>query len=350
MMKALRPGAALAGLAALLLAAACGGSASSSSSGSSCSTTYKVGLVTDVGKLSDKSFNANSWLGVQQAAADKSLCVKANAIESNSSDDYAKNLRLFGDGGYNMVVAVGFNLQAAAQQFAQQYPKVKVAMVDAVPDNPMSNVVGLVFKEDQAGFLAGAVAGLYTKSGVIGGVYGLKIPPVERYRQGFEAGAKYVNKNMKDVLGVYQSPCNCPKDFNDPDWGKARGLEFTDRGADVLFGAGGGTGNGALLAALQRNVACIGVDVDQYVSYPEADGCLLTSAEKHLSVAVKAAVTDAAQSHFKSGVRTFDATNNGVGAAPYHNFDSKLSSDQKTKIDQIAAGLKDGSIKTGATS
>jgi basic membrane protein A len=194
------------------------------------------------------------------------------------------------------------------------------------------------------------VAGLYTKSGVIGGVYGLKIPPVERYRQGFEAGAKYVNKNMKDVLGVYQSPCNCPKDFNDPDWGKARGLEFTDRGADVLFGAGGGTGNGALLAALQRNVACIGVDVDQYVSYPEADGCLLTSAEKHLSVAVKAAVTDAAQSHFKSGVRTFDATNNGVGAAPYHNFDSKLSSDQKTKIDQIAAGLKDGSIKTGATS
>ena len=316
-MTLLRPGAALAAVAALFVAAACGGSASSGSSSSSCSTTYKVGLVTDVGKLSDKSFNANSWLGVQQAAADKSLCVQAKAIESNSSDDYAKNLRLFGDG---------------------------------VPDNPMSNVVGLVFKEDQAGFLAGAVAGLYTKTGVIAGVYGLQIPPVERYRQGFEAGAKYVNPNMKDVLGVYQAPCNCPKDFNDPDWGKARGLEFADRSADVIFGAGGNTGNGALLAALQRNVACIGVDVDQYLSYPEADGCLLTSAEKHLSVAVKTAVADAAQGHFKGGVRTFDATNNGVGAAPYLNFDSKLTSDQKAKIDQIAAGLKDGSIKTGATS
>ena len=349
-MTLLRFGAALAAVAALFVAAACGGSASFGFSSLSCSTTYKVGLVTDVGKLSDKSFNANSWLGVQQAAADKSLCVQAKAIESNSSDDYAKNLRLFGDGGYNMVVAVGFNLQAAAQAFAQQYPNVKVAMVDAVPDHAMSNVVGLVFKEDQAGFLAGAVAGLYTKTGVIAGVYGLQIPPVERYRQGFEAGAKYVNPNMKDVLGVYQAPCNCPKDFNDPDWGKARGLEFADRSADVIFGAGGNTGNGALLAALQRNVACIGVDVDQYLSYPEADGCLLTSAEKHLSVAVKTAVADAAQGHFKGGVRTFDATNNGVGAAPYHNFDSKLTSDQKAKIDQIAAGLKDGSIKTGATS
>src|SRR5437868_15259343 len=116
MMRVLRPRAAMAGVAALLVAAACGGSAGSSSGGSACSTTFKVGLVTDVGKLSDKSFNANSWLGVQQAAADKSLCVQARAIESNSSDDYAKNLRLFGDGGYNMVVAVGFKLQAAAQQ------------------------------------------------------------------------------------------------------------------------------------------------------------------------------------------------------------------------------------------
>jgi basic membrane protein A and related proteins len=349
-MRVVRPGAAMAAVATLLLVAACGGGASSGSSGSSCSKTFKVGLVTDVGKLSDKSFNANSWLGVQQAAGDKSLCIQPRAIESNSSDDYAKNLRLFGDGGYDMVVAVGFNLQAAAQQFAQQYPKVKVAMVDAVATHTMSNVVGLVFREDQAGFLAGAVAALYSKSGVIAGVYGLDIPPVHRYRVGFENGARYANKTMKDVLGVYQAPCNCPKDFNDPDWGKARGLEFADRSADVVFGAGGNTGNGALLAALQRNVACIGVDVDQYQSYPEADPCLLTSAQKHLSVAVRAAVTDAAQNHFKSGVRTFDATNDGVGLAAYHNFDSKLTSDQKAKIDQIAKGLKDGSIKTGATS
>src|SRR5438105_13896256 len=104
MMRVLRPGAAMAGVAALLVVAACGGSAGSSSGGSACSTTFKVGLVTDVAKLSDKSFNANSWLGVHQSAADNSRCVHARAIQSISSDEYAKNLRTFGDRGYNMVV------------------------------------------------------------------------------------------------------------------------------------------------------------------------------------------------------------------------------------------------------
>jgi len=166
---------------------------------------------------------------------------------------------------------------------------------------------------------------------------------------GYENGAKYVNSKI-NVLGVYQPACNCPKDFNDPDWGKARGLEFADRGADVIFGAGGNTGNGALLAALQKNVACVGVDVDQYVSYPEADPCLITSAEKHLALAVKTAITQAVKGKFKSGIQTFDATTNGVGVAPYHQFDSKLTADQKAKIDTIAKGLQDGSIKTGAES
>src|SRR5437016_13377995 len=108
-MKVLRPGAALAVAATLLLAAACGGGGSSSGS-SGCSKTYKVGLVTDVGKLSDKSFNANSWQGVQDAQNDKSLCVKASYIESNQPTDYQKNIETFVSQGYDMVVTVGFLL------------------------------------------------------------------------------------------------------------------------------------------------------------------------------------------------------------------------------------------------
>jgi basic membrane protein A len=336
---------------AVMVAFACGsGGGTSSGTSASCSKTYKVGLVTDVGKLSDKSFNANSWQGVLDAQSDSSLCVAGRYIESNSKEDYQKNLRLFGDGSYDAVVAVGFNLGADAQTFAKAYPKVKVIMVDSAPDNPSpDNVTGLLFREDQAGFLAGAAAGLYTKSNTIAGVYGLDIPPVHHYRVGYENGAKYVNSKIS-TLGVYQTPCNCAKDFNDPDWGKARGLEFADKGADVIFGAGGNTGNGALLASLQKNVACIGVDVDQFVSYPEADPCLLTSAEKHLALAVKTAVTQVVKGTFKSGIQTFDASTDGVGVAPYHMFDSKLTSDQKTRIDTIAKGLKDGSIKTGAES
>ena len=337
--------------AAMTVAFACGsGGSSGSGTSASCSKTWKVGLVTDVGKLSDKSFNANSWKGVQDAQADASLCVSGRYIESNSKEDYQKNLRLFGDGGYDAVVAVGFNLGPDAQTFAKAYPKVKVIMVDSAPDSPvLDNVTGLLFREDQAGFLAGAVAGLYTKTSTIAGVYGLDIPPVRRYRVGYENGAKYVNSKVT-TLGVYQTPCNCSKDFNDPDWGKARGLEFAARGADVIFGAGGNTGNGALLASLQQNIACIGVDVDQYESYPEADPCLLTSAEKHLALAVKSAITNVVQNKFKSGVQTFEAAGDGVGVAPYHNFDSKLSADQKSKIEAISKGLKDGTIKTGAES
>src|SRR5215472_1612986 len=190
---------------AMMAAFACGSSGGSNSASANCSNTTKVGLVTDVGKLSDKSFNANSWQGVVDAQNDSSLCVQGKAIESNSSEDYQKNLRLFGDGGYDAVVAVGFNLGADAQTFAKQYPNVKVIMVDAAPDaGAPSNITSLLFREDQAGFLAGAVAALYTKSNTIAGVYGLDIPPVERYRIGYENGAKYVNPKIT-TLGVYQT-------------------------------------------------------------------------------------------------------------------------------------------------
>src|SRR4030081_2416404 len=113
-MKVLRLGAAMALAATLLLAGACGGTGGTGSS-SGCSTMYKVGLVTDVGKLSDKGFNANSWQGVQDAAANKSLCVQARALESLNSDDYTKNLSLFGSQGYDLIVAVGFDLKPFAQ-------------------------------------------------------------------------------------------------------------------------------------------------------------------------------------------------------------------------------------------
>jgi basic membrane protein A and related proteins len=168
---------------------------------------------------------------------------------------------------------------------------------------------------------------------------------VHRYRVGFENGAKFTNKTVK-VLGVYQ-PAG-PKAFNDPDWGKARGIEFSDQGADVIFGAGGNTGNGALLAALQDNKACIGVDVDQFVSYPDVQNCLLTSAEKHLSVAVKSWVISVTKGASKSGTTLFDATNDGVGVAPFHNFDSKVTADMKAKLSDIQKQLAAGTLKTGA--
>lgn len=345
-MKSFRQAAVLA--TALMVAFACGGGGGGGGGGgaAACSKTWKVGLVTDVGKLSDKSFNATSWKGVQDAQADSSLCVKGAAIESNQPTDYQKNLSTFADQGYDMVIAVGFLMSDDSVAFAKSHPNLKVALVDpSGGEQAPSNWVGLEFREDQAGFLAGALAGLFTKTNVVAGVYGLDVPAVKRYRLGYENGAKYTNSNVKS-LGIYQ-PAG-PKVFNDPDWGKARGLEFIDQQADIVFGAGGNTGNGALLAALQRNKTCIGVDVDQFESYPDAANCLLTSAEKKLAVAVKKAITNVVKGQFQSGFLKFDAANKGVGIAPFHTFDSKVTPDMKSKLQTIEKGLADGTLKTGA--
>ena len=342
-MKRLRLLAALAAAPVLLLA--CGGSSTSGTSSAPACKTFKVGFVTDVGKLSDKSFNANGWQGVQDAQADSSLCVQGKAIESAQPTDYAKNMQTFADQGYDMVIAAGFLLGDDTLAAAQKNPKVKFAIVDNVYDKPTDNLASIVFREDQAGFLAGAVAGLYTKTNTVGGVYGLDIPPVHKYRVGYEAGAKYTNPQVK-TLGVYQPPG--PKAFNDPDWGKARGIEQIDQGADIVFGAGGNTGNGALLAAAQKGKTCIGVDVDQFNTVTDAQGCLITSAEKKIATGVKAAITAAVKGQFKSGPISFDAANGGVGVSPYHNFDSKVTADQKAKIADILKKLADGSLKTGA--
>ena len=350
-MKPLRALGALAVLAAVsILGVSCG--SSPGTSGTSCTKTYKVGLVTDVGKLSDKSFNFDSYNGVLDAQSDTTLCVQGKAIESSVESDYPKNIQTFLDAGYDMIVTVGFKLGDATIKAAKANPNVKFAMVDFAdfaelgkPTHP-PNLVGLTFKEDQPGFLAGALAGLMTKTNVIGAVAGLKtVPAVVNYVVGYTNGAKYTNPKVK-VLSIYQ-PESGAKDFNDPDWGKQQAITFFGQNADIIFGVGGNTGNGGLIAAKEKSKMCIGVDVDQFVSYPDVDSCLLTSAQKHLRQAVKAAIENMVKNSWQAGVVTFDLTNDGVGLAPYHDFDTKISAEIKAKITDIQSKLKDGSLKTG---
>ncbi len=343
-MNSLRRLAAMATIAAAsVFTFACG---SSPAPATPACTTFNVGLVTDVGKLSDKSFNANAWQGVQDAVADSSLCVKAKVIESTQATDYQKNMQLFIDQKYDMIVTVGFLLGDDTLAVAKKNPNIKFAIVDYAYDAPPANLTGLVFREDQAGFLAGIVAAKMSKTGTIGGVYGLDIPPVHKYRVGYENGAKYAVSSIK-TLGVYQPPSGA-KSFNDPDWGKQQATAMFGQGADVVFGAGGNTGNGALLAAVQAKKFCVGVDVDQYVSYPDADPCLITSAEKHIAVAVKTAITNAVKKTWPTtGILSFDAKNQGVGISAYHNYDSQVSADTKALVNSASAKLADGTLQTG---
>jgi basic membrane protein A and related proteins len=341
-------------MAAAIMVVACGGgggTGGSGGTGNTCSKTWKVGLVTDVGKLSDKSFNFDSYKGVQDAQADASLCVQGKAIESSTPDDYPKNIQQFVDGKYDMIIGVGFNLGDAVTAAAKANPSIKFVLVDSfdfADKTAPSNLTGLLFHEDEPGFLAGALAALMSKTHTIGVVAGLQtVPPVVNYVVGYTSGAKYAVPGTK-VLAIYQ-PESGAKDFNDPDWGKLQGQTFISQGADVLFGAGGQTGNGALLAAKDANKFCVGVDVDQFISYPDVDSCLITSAEKHLDLAVKQAITGMVKGTNISGIQSFTIQNDGIGLAPYHNFDSQISSDIKAKMTDITAKLKAGSIQTGIT-
>ncbi|TMD54540.1 MAG: BMP family ABC transporter substrate-binding protein [Chloroflexi bacterium] len=182
-------------LAAAIMVVACGGGGGNGGGGTSnCSKTWKVGLVTDVGKLSDKSFNFDSYKGVQNAQADSSLCVSGKAIESSTPDDYPKNIQQYLDQKYDLIIGVGFNLGDAVIAAAKSNPNTKFLLVDSydfTDKTPPSNLVGILFAEDQPGFLAGALAALMSKTGTIGVVAGLQtVPPVVHYVEGYAHGAR----------------------------------------------------------------------------------------------------------------------------------------------------------------
>ena len=298
--------------------------------------------MTDVGKIDDKSFNQSTWEGVQQAQ--KELGAEVKYIETTDPKDYAKNIAQFADENYDVIVTVGFALGEATVAAAKQYPKVKFIGVDQAQAETTAGVAGLIFPEDQSGFLAGALAALMSKSGQIGAVLGTDVvPPVWRFGEGYRAGAQYVKKDIK-VNVVYHNDVGFDKTFTDPEWGKTTALSMISKGADVIFGAGGKTGNGALLACAEKGVYAIGVDTDQYFTVPEAQKVLLSSAMKLLIPGTFNLIKAAKEGKWQDGNVLGEA-----GLAPYHDVDSKVPAEVKAKIAEIDKGLKDGSIKTNVS-
>jgi basic membrane protein A and related proteins len=336
----------LAGSAVVLAACAGGGTG----------TKLKVGLVTDTGGVNDKSFNQSAWAGVQKAA--KEFGWDAKYIESKQPTDYDKNIDQFATEKYDVIVTVGFLMGDSTAAKAIQYPNIKFAIIDnsyfptkgakvcddtkkdCYDDGGLKNVSSLMFQEDEVGFLAGVVAAGMSKTGTVCTVAGMEIPPVIKFVVGFEAGAKWMNPNAKS-LHVY-----IPS-FTDSAKGKEVGSSMIDQGCDVVFGAGGNTGNGGLLAAKEKGLLAIGVDVDQYNTYPEVKDALLTSATKNVDVAVYEYLKTVNAKTSKAGIVTANIKNSGVGLAPFHDLDSKVSDAVKAKVKEATDGLKNGTITTG---
>jgi basic membrane protein A len=305
--------------------------------------TFCVGLVTDVGKINDKSFNQSAWEGVQRA--EKELGAKVQYIETADAKDYDKNIATFADEGYDVIVTVGFGMGEATAKAAGTYPNVKFVGVDQFQAAETPGVVGLNFPEDNAGFLVGALAAMMSKTNKIGAVCGTDVvPPVWRFGEGYKAGAAYAD-GMKgtttEVFVVYHSDVGFDKTFTDPEWGAATAKSMMDQGADAIFGCGGITGNGAITAAAQAGAFAIGVDTDQYLTLPEAAPRMLSSAMKLITPGVFNLVKNAKDGSFPVG--NFFGS---AGYAPFHDLDSEVPADVKAEMETINAGLLDGSIKT----
>lgn len=306
-------------------------------------TSFKIGLVTDVGRVNDRSFNQSAWEGVLKAQADLGLTDDdVKYIETQDTKDYADNMAQFIDAGYNVIVTVGFALGDATIEAATNNPDIMFIGVDQFQGEALPNLAGLIFHEDQSGYLAGVLAASLSKSGTIAAVLGTDlVPPVVAFNEGYIAGAKSVNPDI-DVKSTYH-PGEISQAFVDPEWGAATAKQAIDQGADVIFGAGGITGNGALQeVATHEGLYCIGVDTDQWETVPAAQPCLVSSAMKLIVPGVSELIAAAHAGSFTGG-NVFGA----AGLADFHDFDSVIPQEVKDLLIATKAGLDDGSISTG---
>lgn len=327
----------------------------------------KVGFITDVGGIDDKSFNQTAWAGVDKAI--KELGVQGKYLQSRQQTDYDKNITTFVQEGYPLIVTVGFLLGPDTAKGALANPKVNFAIVDyTYPDcwpgakvgvecgseKPIPNVRGLAFQTDEAAFLAGYLAAGMSKTGKVGTFGGLQIPTVTIFMKGFQAGVEYYNAQNKTNVRVLGWDTKADKglfagSFTDPDKGRTAAKSLIDEGADVVLPVAGLTGNGAFTAAKAAgNVLAIGVDVDQCKTVPDACPILLTSVVKNMDVAVFDTIKDMQTGAFKGGTNYVGTLkNNGVGIAPFNQLEGKIPDKLKKDLEQIKKDLIDGKIKTG---
>ena len=305
-------------------------------------------LVTDMGSVNDGTFNQSAHEGALMAADAYDLEYKF--IETQAEADYAANIQTCIDEGFEAIITVGFLIADATYSAAEANADVYFLGVDHFVTKGPSNYVGIQFRDDQSGFMAGVLAGLvaaWQDSDTIAGVYGIDIPPVKRFRNGYEQGARHVNADL-NILGVYIDS------FVAADRGASAARQFIGEGATLLFGGGGRTGTGAILAAAQAGVYVIGVDKDEWITSfgeGETDGSefIISSAMKRVDVGVfdmAAMLAEGDMERFPGGeVFLLDAAMDGVGLAPPNESD--IPQEVWDQVDAVIAKLVAGEIETG---
>lgn len=266
----------------------------------------KVSMVTDVGGVKDQSFNQSAWEGLEKAKAD--LGIEVGYIESKQDADYEPNLETLVDGENDLIWGVGFKMADAILAAAANYPDQKYAIIDQdYGDATPTNVLGVLFKEEEPSYLVGLIAGKMSTTNKIGFIGGMDVPVINRFRFGFLAGVKAANPDaVVDVQFVNA--------FNDPAKGKAVANQMYASGVDIIFHAAGDSGNGAIEAAKEQNKWVIGVDRDQNDLAPDN---VISSAVKRVDNALYMVSKDLMDGTFPGGTTlVFGLAEGGVDIAP----------------------------------
>jgi basic membrane protein A len=332
-------------LAALaLLAAGCGGSddqGAATTTETTAAPTLKVGLITDLGQLNDNGFNELAYKGLKRA--ERELGISGRVVESRSAADYVPNMTSLVRQGYDLIIGVGFAQGDAIATAAKRFPKVKFAIVDvdqASLKGKPANVEGLLFREEQVGYLVGYLAALSAKraqAGTVSAVGGFKEPPVDRFIAGYQAGAKAAVPGI-DVLHAYS------QDWDDQAKCKELALDQIARGSAVVFQVAGGCGLGALSAAKDKKVWGIGVDADQSFLGPH----VLTSALKGVDQAVFLTIGSVDHDSWKGGGNVvFGLDQEGVGLG---KVSPKANKADVAKVEDVIKKIQSGEISNIPTS
>jgi basic membrane protein A and related proteins len=325
---------------ALLLA---GGAVAIRDAGPGVGAGIHIGLVFDIGGKNDKSFNEAAWRGLSRAHDE--LGVDVQYIEPTEGADRESALRTLAAKKVDLVIGVGFIFGPDLERLARQFPDVRFAGVDYSPSEgvgTLPNLVGLRFREQEGSFLVGAIAGLLSRSRVVGFVGGMKIPLIRKFEAGYEAGVHHVCPACR-VVSAYAG--TEPKAFADPSLGEELASAQYGQGADIIFHAAGKTGDGVFAAARQRGAHAIGVDSDQFEAAP---CCVVTSMVKRVDVAVVDIVKDILAGKFHGGLVELGLAEHGVGFVSDERNRQLLPIDVVEKVNALGEEIVAGKIKVPA--
>jgi basic membrane protein A len=325
-------------------------------SGGSASSDFVPCMVSDAGGFDDKSFNQLGYEGLTEAA--ESLGATPQTVESADETVYNSNIDSLVANGCNLIVTVGFLLADATGVAAEANPDVDFATIDD-SSNDADNVRPITFNTSEAAFLAGYVAASYSTTGTVGTMGGLQIPTVTIFMDGFQDGVEYYNE-QKDadvqVAGGWdvaaQSGGTFTGGFEAGTQAKASAQTLIDQDADVIMAVGGPIYQSAAEAIRDsgKDIAMIGVDSDTYETDSANADLFLTSVLKGIKQATNDVVTSAADGDFTNEPYVGTLENDGVGIAPFHDFESKVDSSLQGELDDIKAGIIDGSIEVESPS